>query len=200
MRKLIGSLIILFWSFNCFAQAAKDPSEYLKGIADKMITAIESNKEALKTDSSLAQKLVTENLLPVIDKEEFARKTLGKKTWETLSDKQQEAFINGYINSVIEKYAKGISLYDGQAFVFEKAEFSKKTTSARVRSSMKQSGAEPLDINYYLSPDSGQWLITNIVVAGTDMRKSYKRQFLPRIKEVGIDAFIKELENTKSSE
>ncbi|MCW8998956.1 MAG: ABC transporter substrate-binding protein, partial [Kangiellaceae bacterium] len=146
-----------------------------------------------KTDDALAEKLVREHLLPVIDSETFARKTLGSKTWKTLSDTQKAKFIKGYIDQVIDKYAKGISLYDGQAFEFQKAEISKKTGNARVKSSMQQEGDEPLGIFYYLTKKSGNWLITNIIVAGSDMRKSYRKQFAPRIKEVGIDQFLEEL-------
>ncbi|WP_168204199.1 MlaC/ttg2D family ABC transporter substrate-binding protein [Aliikangiella coralliicola] len=192
MKKLIGSLIILL-GFNSIAFADTDPSDYLKGVANKMISVIEQNKEALKTDSKLAENLVRTHLLPIIDKEAFSRGTLGKKTWKTLSDEQKELFKNGYISRVINKYAKGLSLYDGQAFVFQKAEISKRTGNARVKSAMKQSDSEPLDIHYHLTKKSGNWLITNIIVAGTDMRKSYKNQFKPRIKEIGMDKFIEEL-------
>ena len=192
MRKLLGSLIILL-GLNGMAVAESDPSIYLEGIASKMISIVEQNKEALKSNPQLAENLVTKHLLPVIDKETFARKTLGNKTWKSLSESQQRTFIDGYINKVINKYAKGLSLYDGQAFVFEKAEISKKTGNARVKSAMKQTGSEPLGINYYLTRKSGDWLITNIIVAGTDMRKSYKNQFRPRIKEIGIEKFLEEI-------
>ncbi|MCW8876994.1 MAG: ABC transporter substrate-binding protein [Kangiellaceae bacterium] len=192
MKKLFGALMLIV-GLSGAAMAENDPSTYLKSIADKMIDAIDKNKEALKTDDALAEKLVREHLLPVIDSETFARKTLGSKTWKTLSDTQKAKFIKGYIDQVIDKYAKGISLYDGQAFEFQKAEISKKTGNARVKSSMQQEGDEPLGIFYYLTKKSGNWLITNIIVAGSDMRKSYRKQFAPRIKEVGIDQFLEEL-------
>ncbi|MET1257226.1 MlaC/ttg2D family ABC transporter substrate-binding protein [Aliikangiella maris] len=198
MRKLIASVFI-FFSLSLFAQTEQDPSKYLKGIADKMIAVIQTNKEALKTDTNLAKSLVIEHLLPVIDTQTFAQRTLGSKTWNTLSEKQQKAFVDGYIQRVIDKYAKGLSLYDGHAFEFDKAEFSQRTGAARVRSTMIQTGTDPLDIDYYLSKESGSWLITNIIVAGVDMRKSYRQQFGPRINEVGIDEFIKELSDPAKS-
>ncbi|MGX5173652.1 MlaC/ttg2D family ABC transporter substrate-binding protein [Aliikangiella sp. IMCC44653] len=196
MKKLFGLLLIL--STVSFAQADTDPSTYLRGIADKMIADVEKNKAALKSNPQLAEKLVKENLLPVIDKESFSAKTLGSSTWDSMNDKQKQLFIDGYINRVINKYAKGISLYDGQAFEFEKALISKKSGNARVKSEMKQNGAEPLAIYYYLSNESGKWLIYNINVAGTDMSKSYRNQFLPRLNEVGLEQFLKELNSPES--
>ena len=197
MRKFIGSLL-LFFGLGTTAMAENDPSVFLKGIADKMVAVIEQNKEALKTDSTVAENLVREHLLPMIDTQTFAQRTLGSKLWKSLDETQQKSFKIGYINKVIDKYAKGLSLYDGQAFEFEKAEISKKNpNNARVKSAMKQQGEQPFNISYILSKKSGEWLITNIIVEGTNMRKSYKQQFKPRINEVGIAKFIEELNASK---
>lgn len=194
MRKFIASLLLLVGLGSTAMAETTDPSVHLKGIADKMISVIEQNKEALKTNDDLAEKLVREHLLPAIDKKTFARLTIGSKTWKSLNAEQQEAFVEGYINRVIDKYAKGLSLYDGQAFNFEEPKFSKKNPNlARVVSKMEQEGSQPLDISYTVSKESGNWLITNIYVEGTNMRKSYKQQFLPRIKEIGVAKFIEEL-------
>jgi len=200
MKRIIGLLTLLF-SLNSFTfasnDASQDPSKYLEIVARDMISVIEQNKEALKEDSQLAEDLVRKHLLPIIDKETFSRRTLGSKLWKSLSSKQKNAFTKGYINRVIDKYAKGLALYDGQDFVFEPAQISKKSGNARVKSSLKQSDSEPLDIHYDLSPKSGDWLITNIIVAGTDMRKSYKNQFIPRINEIGVEKFLLELNTPK---
>jgi phospholipid transport system substrate-binding protein len=198
MRRLLGSLLFVVTlaaqSPILSASAESDPSQLLKNIADKMIAAIQANTEKLKTDSAFAEQLVRENLLPVIDTESFAQKTLGSSTWETMDKTQKAAFVAGYIDRVIDKYAKGLSLYDGQAFVFDSAEISSRNANlARVKSEMRQKGEQPFHISYILDKDSGKWLITNIIVEGTDMRKSYKQQFLPRINEIGIGEFIKEL-------
>jgi phospholipid transport system substrate-binding protein len=201
MRKTLASLFIIL-GFNgiSLAEAAVDPSKYLEDIAKKMIIAVEQNKEALKTDDSLAEKLVKEYLLPVIDTQAFSSKTLGSKTWETMTAEQQKTFESGYINQVINKYAKGLSFYDGQNFIFQDSEFSKKSGNARVKSSMQQSGSEAFRVDYILSKTSDKWLITNIYVEGTNMRKSYKNQFTPRIKEIGIEKFLEELTTPKMAE
>ncbi|WP_185964283.1 MlaC/ttg2D family ABC transporter substrate-binding protein [Aliikangiella marina] len=199
MRKLLGAMMIIL-SFSGIAQASDDPSVVLKEIADNMISVLDKNKEALKTDDSLADELVRKHLLPKIDTEYFASRTLGSKIWKTLDDNQKASFTEGYISQVIDKYAKGLALYDGQSFEFEAPEFSKKNpTSARVKSEMKQPGEQPFSINYIMSKKSGSWLITNIIVEGTDMRKSYQQQFRPRINEVGIEQFIAELKTPQLS-
>ena len=198
MKKL-GILLIFLMSFTgtAFANINDDPSIFLESIAKKMIDAVEKNKESIKTDASIAENLVRKHLLPVIDTNTFSKKTLGKKRWKSMSPSQQTKFTNNYVEQIIGKYAKGLSLYDGQAFEFEKAEI--RSNKARVKSSMKQSGSQPLSIVYFLGKSANQWLITNIYVEGTNMTKSYKNQFLPRINEIGIDKFIKELSESNKS-
>ncbi len=171
MKKILQATL-LFLMVSGFASANSDPSKYLEGIANNMISVIEKNKEALKTDGKLAENLVREYLLPAIDKESFARKTLGSKTWTSMSDAQQQQFVENYLQRVINKYAKGLSLYDGQAFEFAESEISEKSGNARVKSELKQTGSEPLGIYYYLRPSDKDWLITNMVIAGTSVTKS----------------------------
>ncbi len=191
MKKLIQAAIILF-TFSTTAFAQTDPTSFLQDMTKTMVGEIEANKEALKVDPKVAEKLVREHLLPIIDTTAFAKRTLGSKLWKTLSDDQKSQFIDRYIKSVINKYAKGLSLYDGQEFEFAKAEISKKG-NARVKSQLKQSGSKPLNIFYYLRPNSDSWLITNMLIDGVNITKSYKTQFLPRIKEIGFDKFLQEL-------
>ena len=199
MKKLIHAFLV-FVAFTGVVSAKTDPSAYLEGIANNMISVIEKNKEALKTDTKLAEELVRKHLLPAIDKEAFAQKTLGSKTWDSLTESQKKSFIDSYIQNVINKYAKGLSLYDGQAFVFEKTEYSKKSDNARVKSELKQIGSEPLGIYYYVRPDNDNWLITNMVIGGSSVTKSYKTQYLPRIKEIGMEKFLEELASKQAAE
>ena len=196
MKKIL--IFCFAFIFTTSLTAQENPSVFLEGVANNMISQIEQNKEALKKDKQLAQKLVKDTLLPAIDTQVFARKTLTSKTWKTLSNEQKEKFTSKFIDLVVGSYASGIALYDGQAFTFSKPVFSKSGKSAKVRSSMEQSGATPIVIDYVLSVKTGSWKIIDLTIEGINMSKSYKSQFLPRIKSMGMDAFLKEMGNTKS--
>jgi phospholipid transport system substrate-binding protein len=197
MKKLLATIALLFVAITL--QAQEKPNVFLENVAGNMINQIESNKTALKNDSKLADKLVRDTLLPAIDSQAFARKTLSSKTWKTLSEEQQTRFTTEFINLVVGNYAAGIALYDGQTFKFSEPHFSKSGNGAKVRSSMEQNGAPPILIDYVLSKKSGSWKIIDLTIEGVNMSKSYKSQFLPRIKTMGMNAFLVEMES-KSSE
>ncbi len=196
MNKILAALVLMI--ITPLTQAKDDPSVFLERVASNMIAKVEQNKEELKTNSLLAEKLVKETLLPAIDTQIFARKTLSSKTWQTLTAEQQKRFIDQFINLVVGNYATGLSLYNGQTFTFSKPHYSKSGDYARVRSSMEQSGSTPIIIDYVLSIKSGSWKITDLTIEGVSMSKSYRSQFLPRINSMGLEAFLAEMEVKKS--
>lgn len=186
--------LLMTWQHSAIAKPKVNPTDYLQKVADTMISAIDKNKGNLKNNPQLAEKLIREYLLPHIDQDAFSKKVLQSKLWKDLSSGQQQQFKQAFVNQVISKYAKGLELYDGQSFTFDKARISSKG-NALVSSKMKSSSSENLTISYYLSPDNDSWKITNIVVDGIDMAKSYRNQFLPRINEVGMEKFLQELKS-----
>lgn len=214
MRKLLSTLIIIIGTSNlalardnavtepdpqikpsvspktsAITLTEANPSKLMENIAVNMIASIEENKDTLKKNNQFAEDLVRKNLVPVLDMTTFSRRTLGSKIWKSISPRQQKDFIDNFLDRVIGKYAKFLVLYDGQIFEFAEARYSKSKRGAIVKSTMKQTGEAPLDIHYRLSNKSGNWLVTNIIISGTDMRKSYRTQFLPRINALGIDKF-----------
>ncbi len=192
MKKLIISIILSLQA--SIALASADPKQYLESVADQMIEQVESNQDKLKQDKALAQSLVKQILLPAIDTQVFAKKTLTSKVWKTLSSEQKKRFTEQFINLVVGNYATGLTLYDGQTFVFGDPRMSKSGKYAKVRSSMKQAQGTPITIDYVLSNKTGEWKIIDLTIEGVNMSKSYRSQFLPRIKADGMDVFLADLE------
>jgi phospholipid transport system substrate-binding protein len=201
ISKSIHSFLLVFFlghiSLSLYAETTvkelvkKNPDIYLKEVASSLISAIKSNKKQLKTDETLAKRLVTTHLLPAIDTYGFAKRTLGKKTWNSITKEQKSRFVQAFIALVIISYAKGLSLYDNQDFQFNKTVFLK-SGKAKVSSFMQ--GKSKISIEYLLAKTTGSWKITNLKIDGINMAKSYKKQFLVGIKSMGIEKFIIDLE------
>ncbi|MCF6193645.1 MAG: ABC transporter substrate-binding protein [Kangiellaceae bacterium] len=175
----------------------ESPNIYLEKVADAMITEVEKNRAELKTNKELASSLVHSTLIPAIDTKVFARLTLTSKKWKTFSQPQQERFTKSFIDLVVGNYASGLSFYDGQKFKFSKPIFSKSGKSAKVRSSMQQAVGNPIIIDYKLSNKTGSWKIIDLTIEGVNMVKSYRTQFLPRLKSLGVDGFLDDMEAKK---
>jgi len=192
MKKILLSLLIVLHAG--IASADTDPKQYLESVANQMIERVEANQAKLKSDKPLAEALVKQVLLPAIDTQVFARRTLTSKIWKTLSNNQKTRFTKQFINLVVGNYATGLTLYDGQTFIFSKPLMSKSGKYAKIRSTMKQKTGTPITIDYKLSNKTGDWKIIDLTIEGVNMSKSYKSQFLPRINTEGMDVFLTELE------
>ncbi len=196
MNKILAILVLLF--FIDTACSEENPSIFLETVANGLISEIQKHEKDLDTNEKLAKDLVRSNLLPAIDTDGFAKRTIGKKAWTNATDSQKKKFVDLFIDLVIGSYAKGLSLYDGQIFKFSDPVLSKSGKSAKVRSSMEQSGNTPIIIDYLLSNKSGSWKIINLTIEGVSMIKSYKSQFSPRLNKLGMDRFLVELESNKA--
>lgn len=195
MNKILAIFVLLFFINTAYSE--ENPSIFLKSVANGLISEIHKNEKELETNEDLARQLVRTNLLPAIDTDGFAKRTIGKKAWTSASVQQKKKFVDLFIDLVIGNYAKGLSLYDDQVFKFSDPVMSKSGKSAKVRSSMEQSGSTPIIIDYLLSNKSGNWKIINLTIEGVSMIKSYKSQFSPRLNKLGMDGFLAELESNQ---
>jgi len=198
VKRLLSQLFAVLALVSFSATASDDPSHFLQIMAKKLTDKVAAQKQAMAANPKLAEQFVRHELLPLIDREGFAKRTLGKKLWGQATDTEKQKFIESFTDLVIATYAKGITLYDGQAFEFSAAKYNKKRTLALVQSKMKQSGGSPVKIDYKLIKKNDQWLIIDLTVEGVSMVKSYRNQFLPQIRELGFAQFVEQLAREKS--
>jgi len=195
---LLSLLVLIVFASRVLATdnpVIESPNVYLEKVANAMIVEVEKNKVELKTDKKLAAKLVQTNLIPAIDTSTFSRLTLTSRKWKTLSEPQQKRFTKAFIDLVVGNYASGLAFYDGQSFKFSNPIFSKSGKTAKVRSSMQQAVGNPIIIDYKLSRKTGNWKIIDLTIEGVNMVKSYRTQFLPRLKSLGVDCFLNDMES-----
>ena len=84
--------IAMFSSSINFAQASDNPKLLLESVSDKMITALNDNRDRIKADPAVTQQLIEEILLPHLDFITASKYVLGKH-WDTAERKQKIAFI-----------------------------------------------------------------------------------------------------------
>lgn len=189
---------ILMLGFISTSFAATDPKDMLQAVADNIINYLEKNKDSLAETPDIAVKLVKKELVPYIDQEALGRRVLAKE-WKNATPKQQQKFVEEFVNLVINTYAKGLAQYDGQTFEFEDTEYNSSQTAARVKSVMNQSKGEPVKIDYLLRKPDGldAWRVIDVRIEGISMASSYRNQFAQQIQKEGLDSVIKKLENNE---
>lgn len=193
MHKLL--ITLTFLTFSLASSASQDPKTHLETVTQKISSEILNNKDKIKADSEYAKSLIKTYLLPEIDSEYMAKRILGKTYWTQANEQQRQKFIKEFIGLLLNNYAKGLANYDGQAITYDDTQYSRSGNLANVRSTIVPNEGEPVLIDYRLKiqPDES-WLVTDVIIEGVSMAKSYANQYREQISKVGLEATLEQLE------
>jgi phospholipid transport system substrate-binding protein len=125
----------------------------------------------------------------------MARSALGPD-WKKLSADQQKHYSAAFKGFLEARYVKIIESYSGQ-----KIDFVKESTTGPDRSEVLTNISSPmlqtpLDFNYMLRNEGGQWKVYDMVIAGQSEVASYRDEFTKLMNGAGgFDGLMKKLAN-----
>ncbi|MHC9510848.1 MlaC/ttg2D family ABC transporter substrate-binding protein [Kangiella sp. M94] len=199
INQVLAVLVLIGLSFA--ANAKVDPKVHLEEVTKQISSEILENKDRIKTDADYAKGLIETYLLPEVDTEYMAKRILGREYWTESTEEQRQTFIDQFISLLLNSYAKGLANYEGQPITYEDTQYSTSGNTANVRSVIVPQEGEPILIDYRLKLGADdKWLVTDVIIEGVSMAKSYATQYRERIAQIGIEATLKELaeENEKA--
>jgi len=172
-----ATLALLMLVSAGFAQAAQDPRDLVQETVERMTSRIDAERERLEKDESYARELVREELVPLVDFKRITRMVMGEH-FDRASRDQKYEFLEVFKNSLINTYASGITLYEGQKITtLPMQEGDRKGDYARVRMEVKTNSGKTVPIYYTLFLRDGQWRVINVYVNGLDLRDTFQSQF-----------------------
>jgi len=205
MKRIVNQALamVVLLGLSLVANAKVDPKVHLEEVTKQISSEILTNKEKIESDAEFAKGLIKTYLLPEVDTEYMAKRILGRKYWTESTEEQRQTFIDQFISLLLNSYAKGLANYDGQPITYEDTQSSTSGNTANVRSVILPKEGEPILIDYRLKLGADdKWLVTDVIIEGVSMAKSYATQYRERIAEIGIEATLKELaeENEKAKQ
>lgn len=203
MKRIINQVlaVLVLFGLAFSANAKVDPKVHLEEVTKQISSEILENKDRIKTDADYAKGLIETYLLPEVDTEYMAKRILGREYWTESTEEQRQTFIDQFISLLLNSYAKGLANYEGQPITYEDTQYSTSGNTANVRSVIVPQEGEPILIDYRLKLGADdKWLVTDVIIEGVSMAKSYATQYRERIAQIGIEATLKELaeENEKA--
>ncbi|ACV26992.1 MlaC/ttg2D family ABC transporter substrate-binding protein [Kangiella koreensis] len=203
MKRIVNQVlaVIVIFGLSFAASAKVDPKVHLEQVTQQISAEILENKDKIKADAEYAKGLIETYLLPEVDTEYMAKRILGREYWTESTEAQRQTFIEQFISLLLNSYAKGLANYDGQPITYEDTQYSTSGNTANVRSVIIPQEGEPILIDYRLKLGADdKWLVTDVIIEGVSMAKSYATQYRERIAQIGIEATLQELaeENKKA--
>ncbi|MED5388899.1 MAG: ABC transporter substrate-binding protein [Pseudomonadota bacterium] len=170
-------LVAVLTAMASLAMAESDPRQVVMEAVERMTTRIDAEREQLKADPDKAKELVREELGDLVDFKRITRMVMGDYFGPS-SREQKYRFLEVFKNSLINTYASGITLYEGQKITtLPMQEGDRKGDYARVRMEVKTNSGKTVPIYYTLFLRDGQWRVINVYVNGLDLRDTFKSQF-----------------------
>jgi len=192
MMKILIVCLLLMQCTLSFA-ALVGPDELIKQTSEKVLGALDSNKEKYKDQPEEIFKLVNDIILPHLDFRAMSKLALGKN-WRKASPDQQKRFVSAFKTMLIRTYSKSLTEYAGQEIKFlpyrPPAE-GKRTT--KVKTVINQGTGPDIPIIYSLRIKDDIWKVYDIKIDGISLVTNYRNSFASDILKVGIDGLIEQL-------
>ena len=196
-KKIVLSLLcvdsMVFGVAN--AENVVNPYELANNVASKVIDDIKANKDRL-ADKKVALSIINNDLMPYVDVKYAAYKVIGTSL-KTTSPEDREKFTEAFAVYMQENFASVLSKYTNQQIVPAKVqEVDANTKLVSVKMLIREEGKKDLELILKLRKNSktGEWKAFDLIGENISMLDAKISELSPVIKNSGIDAAIKKLQ------
>ncbi|PIR20211.1 MAG: hypothetical protein COV45_07695 [Deltaproteobacteria bacterium CG11_big_fil_rev_8_21_14_0_20_47_16] len=186
--------------------ALQTPTEAVKDL-DKKLDDYRTGDNLTLAEKEHNRKIKEDILHTIFDVRELSRIALSKH-WNNLTPKEQNDFVNLMIDLLMEKGilskeqgkkdAKSDSVYNVQYKGDKYLDPNKTRSLSRTLVVVKGQGS-PVELDYKLSLESGNWKIYDVIVEGASLMENYRYQFDAIISKNGYPDLVGRMQRKLNS-
>ena len=178
----------------CSLVAAANPSAPGQWVAAQTEIILSGLKaQNLATDDREGQRQLAEDvIIPIVDVDGVAMRAVGRP-WRQVSDVNQQRFIAGMKNSLLDLYGGAFSQFKDAELEVLRERLSKRGDRAIVTARLRRPNEQWIATEFRLIQEQGDWIVLDVAVEGVSLLSSYKSQLDDRISKVGLDEAIEEV-------
>jgi phospholipid transport system substrate-binding protein len=173
------------------AQSAA-PDALVRSVTDDVIGIIKQDKDIQAGNRQKTIALVEQKVLPHFDFTRMTALAMGPN-WRKATPEQQQLLVEQFRTLLVRTYSTALSAYRNQVIDVKPPRAQPNDTEVVVRSEVKQSGAEPVTIDYSMAKTPGGWKVYDLAVNGASLVTTYRETFATEVRNGGIDGLIKSL-------
>jgi phospholipid transport system substrate-binding protein len=194
MKRLLEGLIWAFAAFAVPGASAQDltPDALVKTVTRDVISIIKQDKEIQAGDRKKTIALVEEKVLPHFNFTRMTALAMGAN-WRKATPEQQQALVNEFRTLLVRTYSTALSAYRNQVIEVKPLRAKPDDADVMVRSEVKQSGTEPVTLDYSMEKTPNGWKVYDVAVGGVSLVTTYRDAFANEVRNVGVDGLIKAL-------
>ncbi|EKD46033.1 MAG: Toluene tolerance protein Ttg2D [uncultured bacterium] len=194
-KSLIVFLCLMISTSSFAASVTADPAPLvmLKNMTSQMLGSLNKYIGRLKNNDKLVDSLVNQIIVPHFDLNNMARAVVGRDPWQQASSSTQQQFIKEFTRYVTRTYSSALQSYDGEKMKFYPIR-GNIGDKVRVSSDLLLKNGPPIQIQYSLLQQGGQWLIYDFSVDGVSIVKNYNSQFAGILRQSGLVGLVGQLQ------
>ncbi|MDR0563605.1 MAG: ABC transporter substrate-binding protein [Azoarcus sp.] len=175
------------------ANDTQTPDGLVRTVTDDVLAIIRSDKAIQSGDMRKVLALVDEKVLPHFDFRRMTMLAIGRD-WRSASPDQQTRLVAAFRLLLVRTYANSLTQYRDQTIDIKPLRAGPTDKQVRVSTEIRQSGAQPINIDYVLENSGEGWKVFDVLVAGVSLVTNYRGSFGDEIRAKGIDGLIASIE------
>jgi phospholipid transport system substrate-binding protein len=191
MTETFGLAFVLAWLLAIPSAQAQEvrPDVLLKTMSDEVIAELRKDKAIQAGDSAKIAALVESKIVPHFDFRRITQIAVGA-SWRRATPEQQERLTQEFKTLLVRTYSGALASYRDQTIEFRPLRARPDDTEVTVRSQIRQSGAEPIAIEYDLAKTGEQWKVFDVRINGISLVATYRTAFAEEVSNRGVDGLI----------
>lgn len=170
------------------------PQELMQDTAQRMVDALDKDREGFRKDPQRIEALVDTVLLPHFDTQYSAQLVLGKH-WRTATPAQRERFIKAFYHSLLNKYGKALADFTSDRMTILPFKGDPSEGRAIVRTEVTANDGTRVPVNYTMRATPQGWKAWDVTIEGISYVKNFRTDIGAEIDQRGLDAVIARLES-----
>jgi phospholipid transport system substrate-binding protein len=184
------ALVVIVWlasvAVPCYAGP---PTDTMKATIDEVLRIVREKDLKQPNKSEERRQLLERAVGARFDYKEMSRRALGAP-WNTLSDREQQEFVDLFRALLTNSYSDKIETYSGEGVQYLNERTEKEYAEVRTK---VLSGKTEIPLDYRLINKGDDWRVYDVVVDGISLVNNYRGQFAKIIKSSSYADLVEQL-------
>ena len=165
------------------------PDVLVRQMSDEVLAAIKQDRAIRAGDSNRIAALVETRIVPHFDFRRVTQIAMGAN-WRRATPEQQTELTRQFKQLLVRTYSGALASYRDQVIEVRPLRAKPDDAEVTVRSVVKQSGSEPISIEYDLERTESGWKVFDVRVAGMSLVATYRSAFSEEVRNRGVEGLI----------
>jgi phospholipid transport system substrate-binding protein len=184
----------LFTLASAVAHAAADtaPDVLARSVTDEVMTIVRTDKDVQTGRTDRLSQLVEIKVLPHFNFVHMTQLAVGRN-WRQATPEQQKSLVDEFRTLLVRTYTTAFMQYKDQTVDYKPLRMAPTDTEVLVKSLIKQTGGQPVAIDYNMENLGSGWKVYDVKIEGISLVENYRNTFNSEVQRNGVDGLIKAL-------